>query len=116
MPKLQGHTIFIEMRLLVSEDMSVQGFRDNVVIPLSIHMLTDTREIELLFEEIENYSSHESSPNKLVRSDHHVKEALLQLDLSISKLNSLLMDPFARSSFRFISISIASSLHPMSTS
>ena len=73
MPKLQGHTISIEMRLLVSEDMSVQGFRDNVVIPLSIHMLTDTREIELLFEEIENYSSHESSPNKLVTFEHHVK-------------------------------------------
>ena len=93
MPKLQGHTISIEMRLLVSEDMSVQGFRDNVVIPLSIHMLTDTREIELLFEEIENYSSHESSPNKLVTFEHHVKEALHQLDLSISKLNSLLTDP-----------------------
>ena len=73
--------------------MSVQGFRDNVVIPLSIHMLTDTREIELLFEEIENYSSHESSPNKLVTFEHHVKEALHQLDLSISKLNSLLTDP-----------------------
>ena len=85
MPKLQGHTISIEMRLLVSEDRSVQRFRDNVVIPLSIHMLPDTREIELLFEEIENYSSHESSLKKLVTFEHHVKEALHQLDLSISK-------------------------------
>ena len=57
MPKLQGHTISIEKCLLVSEDMSVQRFRDNVVIPVSIHILTNTREIELLFEEIENYSS-----------------------------------------------------------
>ena len=37
MPKLQGHNISIEMRLLVSEDMSVQGLRDNVVIPLSFN-------------------------------------------------------------------------------
>ena len=81
------------MRLLVSEEMSVQGFLDNLVIPLPFQMLTDTREIELLFEEIENNSSDESSPNKLVTFEHHVKEALHQLDLSISKLNLLLTDP-----------------------
>ena len=45
-------------------------------------------EIELLFEEIENYGSHELSLNKLVTFEHHVKEALHQ-----SKLNSLLTDP-----------------------
>lgn len=75
MPKLQGHTISIEMRLLVSEDMSIQGFWDNVVIPLSIHMLTDTREIELLFEEIDNYSYM----NLLQKSSLHLSITLKKL-------------------------------------
>ena len=57
MPKFQGHTLTTEIRLLVSENLSVLGFRNNVEIPLSIHKTSDTRQIELLFEEIKNYST-----------------------------------------------------------
>ena len=38
MPKINGDTIPTEIRLLVSEYMSVQGFRDNAVNPLSIYV------------------------------------------------------------------------------
>ena len=92
MPKFQGHTLTTEIRLLVSENLSVLGFRNNVEIPLSIHKISDTRQIELLFEEIKNYSTPESFLNKLDTFEDHVKEASDQLSISISKLNLQLSD------------------------
>ena len=39
MPKLQGHLLSTEIRLLVNENLGVLGFRDNAEIPLSLHMI-----------------------------------------------------------------------------
>ena len=91
-PKLQGHLLSTEIRLLVNESLGVLGFRDNAEIALSLHMITDSRQNELLFQEIESHSTPNSLQNKLNTFEHHVKEASNHLSISISKLNSQLSD------------------------
>ena len=91
-PKFQGHVLTIGMRLLINENLGVLGFHDNAEIPLSLHIITDTRQIELLFEEIEAYSTPDLLPTKLETFEHHVKEASNHLNISISKLDLQLSD------------------------
>ena len=50
-------------------------------------LITDTRQIELFFQEIESYSTPNSLPTKLDTFEHHFKEASNHLSISISKLN-----------------------------
>ena len=92
MPKFQDYALTIEIRSLIKENLGVLGFRDNSEIPLSLQMITDIRQIELLLEEIEFYSTPDSLPIKLDRFEHHVKEASNHLHMSIHKLNSQLSD------------------------
>ena len=92
MPKFQEYALTIGILLLIKENLSVLGFHDNSEIPLSLQMITDTRQIELLLEEIEFYSTPDSLPIKLDRFEHHVKEASNHLHMSIHKLNSQLSD------------------------
>ena len=75
MPKFQEHALTIEIRLLIKENLVVLGFRDNSEIPLSLQMITDTRQIELLLKEIESYSTPDLLPSKRDTFEHHVKEA-----------------------------------------
>ena len=79
MPNLKGHLLSTETRLLVNESLGVLGFRDNGEIPLSLHMITDTRQIELLFQEIESYSTPNSLPTKLDTFEHMLKKLLTTL-------------------------------------
>ena len=92
LPKFQDHVLTIEIRLLIKENLGVIGFRDNSEIPLSLQMITDAHQIELLLKEIESYSTPDLLPTKLDIFEHHVKEASNHLCMSIYTLNSQLSD------------------------
>ena len=61
MPKFQDYALTIEIYLLMKKNLGVLGFRDNSEIPLSLQMITDTRQIELLLEEIEFFWKYSNS-------------------------------------------------------
>ena len=64
--------------------------RDNADVPLSLHMITDTCQIDLLFQEIENYSRPDSLPTKLDTFERNIEEVSNHLSVLISKRNSML--------------------------
>ena len=49
-PKLHDHVLNIEIRLMIYENLTIMGFRDNNEIPLSINTLSDTRQVEVCFK------------------------------------------------------------------
>ena len=55
MPKFQDHVPTIQVLLLVNENLWFLGFHDDIEIPLSLHLITNTRQIEILIEEIDTY-------------------------------------------------------------
>ena len=89
-PKIHDKVLNIEKRLVITENLAVMGFRNSGKIPLSIDNLSDTREVEVCFEEIES-----STPNTLLDSFHdHLKEASKHLSLVITELHSKPSDLF----------------------
>ena len=67
---------------MITENLAVMGFRNSGKIPLSIDNLSDTREVEVCFEEIES-----STPDTLPDSfQDHLKEASKHLTSSLTTI------------------------------
>ena len=78
MPKFQDHVPTIQVLLLVNEIYEFLGFHDDIEISLSLHLLTDTLQFEILFEEI-GYCTPDSSSNAQIRLSAMLRKLLTAL-------------------------------------